>query len=228
MGDYSTAFANVWSSFQSLDALRAMGDTLEWEWSRGRAQFLAFLVRLEDAAAQAYIARLQERIAGVPGVELYPDWYWHMTVKPAGFQVIKRTHDDDVLRQDVPKIARAAQELLAGQPAFEAQLGPANGFPEVVFVEVHDGGRVRDLNTLLTERLQNVPRYPFDGEAWLPHISIARFTSNDGLDELKARLAELRSEEPGPSFPVRRVEFVKVWLSEAMPEFDTLATYALS
>jgi hypothetical protein len=27
---------------------------------------------------------------------------------------------------------------------------------------------------------------------------------------------------------VRRVEFVKVWLSEAMPEFDTLATYPLA
>jgi 2'-5' RNA ligase len=225
---YSPAFASAWSSFQAIDSLRAMGDTLVWEWSKGRAQFLAFLVRIEDTEACEYIERVQTRLDGIPGVELYPEDYWHMTVKPAGFQVIKRTLDDDILRQDVPKIARAAQGLLAGQKAFEAKLGLANGFPEVVIVEVHDGGRVRELNTLLTERLQNVPRYPFDGETWLPHVSIARFASNDGLDELKSRLAELRSGEQGPSFPVRRIEFVKAWLSEETAEFETLATYALS
>jgi 2'-5' RNA ligase len=217
----------AWALFQAAGSLLLVGDTLEWQWTRGRAQYLAFLVRLEDAAARDYVSRVQERIAVIPGVELYPDWYWHITVKGAGFQVIKRTHDDDVLRQDVPRIAAQARELLARQPAFEAQLGLANGFSEVVFIELHDGGRVRELNTLLTENLP-VPRYPIDGGTFLPHVSIARFTSNEGLARLKETLAALRREGPGPAFSVRRIEFVKVWLSEAMPEFDTLATYPLA
>jgi len=221
------AFDEAWARFQQLDSLLLAGDTLEWQWTRGRAQYLAFLVRLEDAAARDYVSRVQERITGIPGVEPYPDWYWHITVKGAGFQVIKRTHDDDVLRQDVPRIAAQARELLARQPAFEAQFGLANGFSEVVFIEAHDGGRVRELNTLLCENLR-VPRYPIDGGIFLPHVSIARFTSNEGLAQLKETLAALRREGPGPTFSVRRVEFVKVWLSEAMPEFDTLATYALA
>jgi 2'-5' RNA ligase len=201
---------------------------MEWEWSKGRAQFLAFLVRIEDVAAREHIARVQLRIDGIAGVELYPEHYWHMTVKGAGFQVIKRTHDDDVLRQDVPKIARAAQELLAGQPAFDAQLGLPNGFPEVVFVEVRDGGRMRALNALLTERLASVARYPFDGDVFLPHVSIARFSSNHGIADVKSKLAEARTDGPGPSFPVRRIEFVKAWLSDETPEFETLATYRLA
>ncbi len=225
--DIPSSFEAAWALFQAADSLRLVDDTLEWQWTRGRAQYLAFLVRLEDAAARDYVSRMQERIAIIPGVELYPDWYWHITVKGAGFQVIKRTHDDDVLRQDVPRIAAQAREQLARQPAFEAQLGLANGFSEVVFIELHDGGRVRDLNTLLTEHLP-VPRYPIDGGTFLPHVSIARFTSNEGLAQLKETLAALRREEPGPAFSVRRVEFVKVWLSEAMPEFDTLATYPLA
>jgi 2'-5' RNA ligase len=226
-GDIPSAFDEAWARFQRLDSLLLVGDTLEWQWTRGRAQYLAFLVRLEDAAARDYVSRVQGRIAGIPGVELYPDWYWHITVKGAGFQVIKRTHDDDVLRQDVPRIAAQARELLAQQPAFEAQLGLTNGFSEVVFIELHDDGRVRELNTLLTEHLP-VPRYPIDGGIFLPHVSIARFTSNEGLAQLKETLAALRLEGPGPAFAVRRVEFVKVWLSEAMPEFDTLATYPLA
>ena len=225
--DVPSAFDEAWARFQRLDAL-LLGDTLEYEWTRGRAQYLAFLIRLEDPAARDYVASVQERIAGIPGVEPYPDWYWHITVKGGGFQVIKRTHDDDVLRQDVPRIAAQARTLLAREPAVEARLGHANGFSEMVFVEVQDGGRVRGLNALLTEHLP-VPRYPIDGAGvFLPHVSIARFTSNEGLAQLKETLAALRSEEPGPALTLSRVEFVKVWLSEQVPEFDTLATYALA
>ena len=228
MIDHTPEFAAAWARFQQLDALLLAGDTLEYEWTRGRAQYLAFFARLEDAAARAYVSRLQERIADIPGVELYPDWYWHVTVKGAGFQVIRKTVPDDILRQDVPRIAAQARELLAREPAVQARLGPANGFSEVVFIEVHDGGRVRELNALLTEQLP-VPRYPIDGAGiFLPHVSIARFTSNDGLPWLKETLAALRNEDPGPEFSISRIEFVKVWLSEALPEFDTLATYPLA
>jgi 2'-5' RNA ligase len=228
MDDLAISFEDAWAQFQARDSLRLAGDTLEWEWTRGRAQYLTFLVRIEDPAAQACLSQLVGRLNGIRGVEPYPDWYWHITVKGAGFQVIRRTEKDDILRQDVPRIARAAQAILAQEAAFEAQLGLANGFAEVVFVEVRDGGRVREINARLADGMPDLPRYPVDGAALLPHVSIARFTSNDGLDELKARLAELRSEGPGPSFPVRRIEFVKVWLSEEMPEFDVLASYPLS
>ena len=229
MAEPAGSFDGAWASFKQRDALLLAGDTLEWEWTRGRAQYLTFLVRIEDAAARDHIARMQERIAGIPGVEPHPDWYWHITVKGAGFQVIKRTHDDDLLRQDVPRVAAKARAALTREPAFDAQLGLANGFAEVVFLEVWDGGRTRELNQHLCEALPELPRYPIDGGLLLlPHVSIARFTSNEGLAQLKQALASLRGEGPGPSFQVRRVEFVKVWLSEAMPEFDTLATYSLA
>ena len=227
MDNLASTFEDAWAQFQAGDSLRLAGDTLEWEWTRGRAQYLTFLVRIEHPAAREHLSGLIERLDGIPGIEPYPDWYWHITVKGAGFQVIKRTEKDDVLRQDVPRIGRAAQAVLAQEPAFEAQLGLPNGFPEVAFVEVWDGGRMRELNTRLADAVP-VPRYPSDGAAFLPHVSIARFTSNEGLAELKARLSELRSQGPGPAFPVRRVEFVKVWLSEEVPEFDTLASYPLA
>ncbi len=227
MIDHSDEFAAAWERFQQLDALRTFDDTLEAEWTRGRAIYLAFLIKLEDAAAREYVSRAQQRIEGIAGVELYPDDYWHMTVKGVGFQVIKKTMPDDILRQDVPRIANAARKLFDRQPAFDAQVGPANGFPEVVFLEVRDGGRIRELNARICDAMPELPRGAFDGGQFLPHVSIARFTSHEGLPQLKQALASLR-EEPGPAIQVRRIEFVKVWLSEAMPEFDTLATYSLA
>jgi 2'-5' RNA ligase len=228
MVEVSSSFDDAWERFQARDSLRLVGDTLEWEWTRGRAQYLAFLVRVEDSNAREHLIRVTERLAVIPGVEIYPDWYWHITLKGVGFQVTRRAHEDDVLRQDVPRIEREARALLAGEAAFEAQLGLANGFAEVAFVEVQDSGTVRDLNARLNDGLPQVPHQPIDSAPFLPHISIARFTSDEGLDELKVALAELRSEGPGPTFPVRCVEFVKVWLSEGVPEFDTLATCSLA
>ncbi len=178
-------------------------------------------------AARAHLARVVERLAGIPGVEPYPDWYWHITVKGAGFQVIKRTHDDDVLRQDVPRIAGKARALFAREATFEAQLGLANAFASVVFVEVWDGGRMRELNARLLAEVPEIARYPIDGEGYLPHISIARFTSSEGLAELKSALEALRAEDTGPRISVRRIEFVKVWLSEEPPDFDEVAAYPL-
>ncbi len=78
------------------------------------------------------------------------------------------------------------------------------------------------------EGLPELARSTIDGAGFLPHVSVALFTSSDGLEELKATLAGLRAEGPGPSFPVRRVEFAKAWLSEGIPEFDVRATYSLA
>ena len=227
MNDPLTSFENAWARFQSLDSLHLAGDSSEWEWTRGRAQSLAFQVQVEDAAARHRVAQVVGRLADIPGVEPFPDWFWHVTVKLAGFQVIKRSREDDIPREDVPRIAGKARALLAHETAFEARLGPANGFASVVFLEVWDDGGLRRLNARLADGLPELPSYPIDGDGFLPHVSIARFTSSDGLEELNAVLAELRSEGPGPSFPIRRVAFVKAWLSEAVPEFDTLASYTL-
>jgi 2'-5' RNA ligase len=222
------AFDEAWAQFQHLDAVRPAEDTLEGSWSRGRATFLALLVRIEDPAVRTHIERIQQRIADIPCVEVYPQPYWHITVKGIGFLVDAPSRDDDVARDDIGRIASQAEALLIEQPAFEARPASANGFPEVVFIEVHDGGRVRALNTLLAERLPKVPRLPFDGAAFLPHVSIARFHSSEGLPALKSRLAELRTEEPGPAFRVGEVELIEARLTSGTPEIHTLATFRLA
>ena len=98
----------------------------------------------------------------------------------------------------------------------------------MLYLELRDEGATREMNTVLAEGLESVAPNPFDGANFLPHMSIARFTSSEGLDQLKDTLAELRAAEPGPEFPIRRVEFVKAWLSEETPDFDTLASYPLA
>ncbi len=228
MAELSTSFEDAWEQFQALDSLRLVSEATEWEWVHGRAQMLVFLIRVEDRAVRDYAGHILERLAGIPGIEPYPEEYWHLTVKAAGFQVIKRTRDDDVLREDVGRLGRDAVRVLSALPAYEAQIGLPNAFAEVAYLEVLDGDKTRGLNDAVADGVPGVARYPIDGESFLPHMSIARFTSNDGLDQLKATLAELRSEEPGPAFQIRRIDFVKAWLSDEVPEFETLAGISLA
>jgi 2'-5' RNA ligase len=228
MVELSTSFEAAWERFQALDSLQLAGDSVELEQSHGRAQLLAFLVRIEDSAVRRHAEGVLGRLTSIPGIEPYPPEYWHITVKLAGYQVIKRTREDDVLRQEVGRLGREAAALLGKRPAYPARIGLPNAFPDALILEVRDEAVTGQINTLLLEGLGSVASNPFDGASFLPHISIARFTSNAGLDQLKATLAELRAEGPGPEFPVRRVEFVKAWLSDETPEFETLASYPLS
>lgn len=228
MAELASSFAGAWAQFQRRDSLRLAGDTLEWEWSRGRAQYLTFLVRIDAPAACAYLANVVARIAGIPGIEPYPEGYWHVTVKEVGFQVIKRTRDDEILRGDVSRLAGKARALLTKEAPYRATLGLANGFAGVAFVEVKDGGETGRLHNLVRDGLSELPRTSMDAPVFLPHISIARFTSNDGLAQLKEALAELREEPPGPEITVQRVELVRAWLSEDAPDLETLASYTLA
>ncbi len=228
MPDVFSSFEDAWQEFRARESLRLVGDTLEWEWTHGRAQYLAFLARVDGSGAREHLARIAEWLNRIPGIEPYPDWYWHITVKGVGFQVIKRVREDDVLSQDVQQVTEEARALLDEQQASDAQLGLANGVAEVAFVEVRDGGLMREVNTRLAAGLARVPRYSVDGDSFLPHVSVARFASDDGLDELKVVLSELRGEGAGPTFPIRCIELVKVGLSEGTPEFETLATYSLA
>jgi 2'-5' RNA ligase len=220
-------FDAAWTQFQSLDSLRLVPETLESEWTRGRETYLAFLVPIDDPAVVQYLHSLVRSIEHIPGVEPYPESYWHLTIKGIGFEAKTAAQPDEVTGPDFGRIADTAARVFDRQPAFHVSIGSVSGFPEVVFAEVWDSLPVRELNTRLLEALPHLLRYPFDGENFLPHVSIARFTSSEGLEELKRALSQLRHENPGPAFHVPGVKLVRAHLSAAAPRLETIETYRL-
>ena len=220
-------FDAAWADFQALDSLRLVAETLEAEWSRGRDMYLAFLVPIVDASVSAHLRKLVRAVEDTPGVEPYPEDYWHMTIKGIGFENENAASPDNVLTSSVRLVAETAGAVFAQQPPFEAQIGLAAAFPEVIFAEVWDALPVRVLNERVLEAIPSLVRYPFDGPHFLPHVSIARFTSNDGLSQLKETAARLRDEGPGPAFSVDEVRLVRAHLSERAPTLETIETYRL-
>jgi 2'-5' RNA ligase len=228
MDSLQREFDAAWEDFQKLDSLRLLPDTLESEWMRGRDSYLALLVAVTHPAVVAHLRDAVRSIEGIPGVEPYPEGYWHITVKGIGFEAKAPALPDDVAYDDIAGIASAARHIFAAQALFEVSIGRLSAFPEVVFAEVQNSLPVRDLNQRLIEALPGLLRYPFDGETFLPHISIARFTSNEGLPELKGTLARGRNPSPGPTLRITKVELVRARLSERAPVLDPIETYPLS
>lgn len=227
MNDYSRSFRDAWQRFQDLDSLRLVEETLESEWRRGRTEYLAFLVPIEDAAAKRYITSTIERLADIPGVQPYQESYWHITVKGVGFRMDQPSKPDEISPAVATAIAAEANLALAPVDSFQASLGPVNALAGVVCLEVQAEGRIQDLNQRLISSAPEMPTSPVD-ELFLPHVSIAHFTSNQGLGRLKATLADLRDGYAGgPVFTVDRVDLILARLAEAGPTFELIASYPL-
>src|SRR2546422_951453 len=222
-GEFDTA----WADFQTLDDLRLVAETLEAEWSRGRDTYLAFLVPIVDASVSAHLRKLVRAVEDPPGVEPYPEDYWHITIKGIGFENENAASPDNVLTSSVRLVAEAGGAVFARQPPFEARIGLAAAFPEVVFAEVWDALPVRDLNGRLLEAKPSLVRYQFDGPHFLPHISVARFTSNDGLPQLKEAVSRSREEGAGPPLSVGEIQLIRAHLSERAPILETIEIYRL-
>lgn len=222
-------FAEAWRRFERLESLVLSTETLEAEWTRGRTSYAALLVRITDSGVRQEIERTLRALEGIPGVDAYPEAYWHVTVKGLGFVVEAPTREDELSPGRLVSLAEEARPLLESTAAFEAVAGPAAGFTEVVILEVHDAGAVRALNTRLLETLPGVLRTPVDGTVFLPHISIARYSSQEGLGELRETLARLRAEPAtGAPFEVAEVQLIVAHLGVGAPTFEVVETFRLA
>ncbi|MGD8545942.1 MAG: 2'-5' RNA ligase family protein [Candidatus Bathyarchaeota archaeon] len=114
-------------------------------------------------------------------------------------------------RENLQEIISHAKEVIQSLHKFKVLLPRLNIFPEVVLIEVHDKGKIGELN----KRLQAIPKarkMRFDYLILLPHISIARFQNNQEFTKLISYLKELRDTEFG-ELPVNYIELVNAQLS---------------
>jgi 2'-5' RNA ligase len=229
MTEIASDFAEAWRRFQNLDSLVLSTETIEWEWTRGRTDYAALLVRITDAGVRREIERALRAVEGIPGVEPYPQEYWHATVKGLGFVVDNPAREDEISPARLDELAELSAPIFESSQSFDAIAGPPAGFSEVVILEVHDGGRIRALNQQLLAAIPGLLRTPVDGAIFLPHISIARFTSDDGLARLKQTLSKVRRDAgEGARFNVAEIQLIVARLaSGGAPTFDVIRTYRL-
>lgn len=221
-----TSFDEAWRWFEDGGDIVVADDAWAESWARGRAQYLTFVARVEDAGTLAVVERAQERLARVPGVVPFTRDYLHVTLAEVGFQVLKPARPDEVTREQAMALAERAAPLFQGAAPVTFRAGPVNVLNEAIVLELHDAGRWDALRRAVSALIGRPPGAPA-----LPHVTLARCVEPPDREELLATLRALRAEPGDARLSVRRIEFVRAWLvgdfPREEPELETLRRYGL-
>ena len=200
-------------------------DGVDNDWAKGRNQYLTFLIKIKDEKLIGKIIKIQNKLSTIPCVDPFPKDYLHITVKGCGFPVESEMYKDDILKENLQKIVTEAKEVFRAFHKFNVLLPKLNIFSEVVLVEVHDEGKIGELNKGL-QAIPEIRKMYFDYPILLPHISIAQFQKAQEFTRLISYLEELREIDFG-ELAVKYIDLVNAHLSGRYPTLETIQTFRL-
>ncbi len=227
--EFFSSFDDAWRAFASGAPLVPIEEQRA-RMTAGRAQLLAFQAPITGPAVLAFAQSTLDALADIDGLLPLPDDLLHCSLRAAGFQVIAKQRPDDVLRQDVAKIAERAAAVVKRCPPAVVRVGPVNIFPDALILEVHDGGALAEIRRALGAATTH-DAFVDAGAHYLPHVTLAFFEHASCVEALRERLPALRALPPVAA-TLARIDFVRWWLLDPAaagepPERDVIRTYAL-
>jgi 2'-5' RNA ligase len=181
------------------------------------------MIRIPAALLQPALDGCRTALSGYPFVRLHPDHFLHITLQELGFVREESASPDEISPARLEEFAHAAVGPISERDPFSLTLGGVNSFQDAAFLDVHDGGACTRLHTRLLE-LAAIPRAP--RYAYLPHVTIAYYTSAAPIAGLAASLVPWRDVSLG-SFLATEVEIVTLRLDEPYPPLETYAVIPL-
>ncbi|MFC5834359.1 2'-5' RNA ligase family protein [Nonomuraea insulae] len=162
MSPLPTRMANRWERRQALMLPPGQG-RLYWHVLLG-----------EDPAARAIVQEAHDRLAGLPGLDLVPHQFIHLTTFIAGY-----THE--ITDHQVNVMAEEAARQLAHIDPIAVTLGRVLYHPEAIVLEARPADRLRPLleAAKFATRAATGRNGVLAHDAWVPHVTVA-YSSADG------------------------------------------------
>jgi 2'-5' RNA ligase len=177
--------------------------------SRGRAEL------------RRVVGGYRARLAGLPGLDLVPIEWLHLTVQAAGFA-------DEVDADDAERIVAAVRRRCAALAPLRLTLGPAVLQAEGVWLPVAPQVVVRRVRAAVRAGIAEVwgaARVPEAAGGFTPHVSPA-YSDTDGPDEPYA--ATLSAMAPrSATVEVAAVQAISLGRDTHLYRWETLATVPL-
>ena len=220
----SNSFTDVWERRKNIQ-LNVTKYWIDNDWTKGRNQYLTFHVRIRDEQLIENIVEIQSRLSANSCVAPFPKDYLHISVAGLGFLAKSEEYEDNVLIENLQRIVNQAKEVLQTFSKFDVVFSRLNIFPDVVFVEVHDGGKIEKIFRGL-QAIPEIRKRKFDYSSFLPHISIMHFQKQKDFTGLISYLEKLRDTEFG-RMTVDSIELVNAHLLKEYPKLNTIHTFEL-
>lgn len=147
-----------------------MADHWRWRpgWRPGRRMYTWHFTFDRRPEVHDLAASYQARLAALPGLDLIPARWLHLTTQGVGFT-------DEVSDEDVAALLVASAERLRGFATHRVTLGPARVTPEAILLDVAPVGGLAAIRRELREAITDVlgaARLMKTNE-WTPHVSVA-------------------------------------------------------
>ncbi|WP_329575748.1 2'-5' RNA ligase family protein [Kitasatospora sp. NBC_01250] len=149
--------------------LPEMTDHWWWRpgWQPGTRCYAWHLTFQSSPEVHRFAAEHRAALAEVPGLDLIPDPWLHLTMQGLGFTT-------EVGEDDARAVVRAAAHTLATVPAFTMTLGPAIVVPEALLLPAEPADAVRQVRGAIRAAIAHVrPEVPESADGFHPHVSVA-------------------------------------------------------
>jgi 2'-5' RNA ligase len=221
------AFAKIWGHRNNIRPVVHEGEWTKGEWARGRSEYLTFLIKIDSEKIAERIGDVQNKLSVASCMDPFPKEYLHISVKSGGFLVGTIKSDDEISRKNITKIIDQASKTLEDVRPFKVWLKKLNIFSDVVFVEVHDNNAIKGIHKSLKERVDFLRSSRYEGDSFIPHLSICGFKNEKEFSKLLMVLEKLRNTSFG-AFEVDSLDLVVAHLNHKWPILETIHTYALN
>jgi 2'-5' RNA ligase len=152
------------------------------------------------------LSKVQEELKALDARQLYgkPSTF-HITVK--AMRILDEKLDDHTL----DSLLAETQELVSEFPAFEIRLKGLGIFPTAIYVKAEDKlDQLRMMNKrIIAEFGDTIENGSFDGDAFVPHVTIATFNSKEAAELVsKVKSREMQQMDFGTAevFELEAVE----------------------
>jgi 2'-5' RNA ligase len=141
---------------------------------------------------------------------------FHVPIKGLGYL------GEDMDRNEYELLLATVKKILDDIDPFELRIGGVFAFPTAIYAAVEDGGNFKKINKAIIEALRGkVDRSPFDDEEFVPHVTLATFTTRD-VEPLLAKIdSKEYSERDFSMAGVFEVEAVRINLILALGPAET-------
>jgi 2'-5' RNA ligase len=173
-------------------------------------------------SARVLAASARQRLAGLPGLDLVPDEWLHLTVQEVGFS-------DEVTGTDLAAIIAAATDGLATIAPVTVTMGPPKVVGEGIICPVTPAGALDPIWDEVRAAIGDVrgPDRVLDSARWArwsPHVSLAYANADGPAEPFKAALDGFTDVA---TVTVGAVDLIRFGRDRQMYEWETITRLPL-
>lgn len=188
---------------------------------RESGRHLVFLVDVTDEILSQF-EPMTVALEEFDCLDVWPLEYLHITVKVVG---TIGTPESELVSADEQRFIDAGHSVFDDINSFTVRFPKLNLFPSVVYAEVADNSRFALLNDRICD-ISEMPVYDRDRHGFIPHMTLARFTQEEGYESVVEYLERSRHLEIDP-IEISTIQLCALDPTEWYPSFETIETFNL-